>query len=76
MFSLCRRIRRGYGARKGSHAEIYLTRISRERDATVIASTSPAYVCTRDVNGIFVLTLLARSFVREEDCLPGTIDCR
>jgi len=24
----------------------------------------PAYVCARDVNGIFVLTLLARSFVR------------
>lgn len=79
MFSLCRRIwRRGiryetHGGAKGV-AEIYLTRISRER-ATVIACEPGLGLRARDINGIFVLTLsvLARSFVRG-DCLPGTID--
>lgn len=74
MFSLCRRIRRGHGAKGVVRWNLFNTDISRAR-ATVIAFTSPAYVCARDVNGIFVLTLLARSFVRK-DCLPGTIDCR
>lgn len=70
------RKRGGRGARgaKGV-AEIYLTRISRVRPLPWLPGPSPAYVCARDVNGIFVLTLLARSFVRG-DCLPRTIDCR
>lgn len=64
-----------YGGAKGVvRWNLFNTDISRAR-ATVIAFTSPAYVCARDVNGIFVLTLLARSFVRG-DCLPGTRDCQ